>query len=30
MFKIEEKLIQDAIDFRRVLHQYPELSVEEV
>lgn len=30
MFKIEEKLIQDAIDFRRVLHQYPELSAEEV
>lgn len=30
MLKIEEKLIQDAIDFRRVLHQYPELSAEEV
>ena len=30
MLKSEEKLIQDAIDFRRVLHQYPELSAEEV
>lgn len=29
MFKIEETLIQDAIDFRRLLHRYPELSTEE-
>lgn len=27
--QIDEKIIQDAIDFRRVLHKYPELSAEE-
>lgn len=29
MFTIDELTIQDAIDFRRTLHRYPELSTEE-
>nr|WP_026866830.1 M20 family metallopeptidase [Jeotgalicoccus marinus] len=29
MFTIDEHTIQDAIDFRRILHRYPELSTEE-
>lgn len=29
MFTIDERTIQDAIDFRRLLHRHPELSTEE-